>query len=56
MLMQRSQMWAFLPGRGGVTLFYKLLMCPPATTSIGGTVQWLQVHVTRENCGTRHIS
>ena len=36
MLMQRSQMWAFLPGRGGVTLFYKLLMCPPATTSIGG--------------------
>ena len=42
--------WAFLPGRGGETLFYQLRMCPPAVTSIGGRRFSYQTAMTTEWC------
>ena len=33
---EQARQWAFLPGRGGVTLFYDVLMCPPVPATFGG--------------------
>jgi hypothetical protein len=42
--------WAFLPGRGGVTLFYELLMCPPGTVTAGGRQFSYRAAKTAERC------